>query len=289
MKNLLLISMACMVSYTGFSASLQTGLDGGIAGLAHRWRFDGNFNDEIGGANASIKSVGAGRPWSFGSGYIDLNNQWNDNWGSQMTFVDLPDNIVKNMQNTNGYTFEMWVNTDDAHWNSGYFAFAPENTPGDGTPRLAVTSPENDYFKVSWRQSAGGWYHQMAGNEGLKPALSGFQHVAVVVLENAGGQDAIAAYVNGVYKGSWIGVPWEGAGLDDDAWWNNVGGYLGTAPDNDHALDGKIYDFRMWSRALSGAELAQSYALGSEVLTIPEPATMVLLGLGAMSFFRRRK
>ncbi len=123
--------------------------------------------------------------------------------------------------------------------------------------------------------SAGGWYHQMAGNEGLKPALSGFQHVAVVVLENAGGQDAIAAYVNGAYKGSWVGVPWEGAGLDDDAWWNNVGGYLGTAPDNDHALDGKIYDFRIWTRQLSAAEIAQSYALGSEVTTVPQPITNV--------------
>ncbi len=272
MKKLLFISMVYVVSFAGYSASLQTGLDGGITGLAHRWRFDGNFNDEIAGSNASIKDIGAGRPWSFGSGYVDLNNQTGDNWNSRMSFVDLPDNVIKNLANTSGYTFELWINTDTAKWNSGYFAFAPENNPGDGTPRLAVTSRENDYFKVSWRQSAGGWYHQMAGVDGLTPELGGFQHVAVVVLE---GTDAIAAYVNGVFKGIRTVNPWEGPGLDDDTWWNGIGGYLGTAPDNDNALDGKIYDFRIWTRALTTAEIAQSYALGSEVPTVPQPITNV--------------
>jgi len=265
-----LVAMLVFSAATSFAASLVTDLGGGAVDLRHRWRFDGNFADEIGAWNAYITNWNGGSAsgWSFGSDHVDLNNSWDDKWSSQATYVRLPNNIVSNLatQGSSAFTFEMWVNTDDGHWNSGYMAFAKENGDGgDGNPRLAWTSYENDYFKVSWRQSAGGYWHQMHSPENLIPPMSGFQHLVLVVTENP---DVLKVYVDGVFKGASSGLAaWEGPGLDTANWWNGIGGYLGIAPENEAALDGKIYDFRIWARALTDAEITQSYNLGSEVPT----------------------
>lgn len=72
-------------------------------------------------------------------------------------------------------------------------------------------------------------------------------------------------------------------------------GINGGAPWPDNSMNGSVYDFRIYDNAVSAGQVAALYALGSNaanediIAVIPEPATLALLGLGALVSLRKRK
>ena len=60
-------------------------------------------------------------------------------------------------------------------------------------------------------------------------------------------------------------------------------------------MAGSVYDFRIYDNTLSASQVAALYALGPDatnediIAVIPEPASLLLLGLGGLVSLRKRK
>ena len=66
--------------------------------------------------------------------------------------------------------------------------------------------------------------------------------------------------------------------------------YLGSAVGwNDGDLFGKIDEFRIYDGGLNDAQIAASFAAGPDTVVIPEPASLLLLGLGGCALALRRR
>jgi hypothetical protein len=94
-------------------------------------------------------------------------------------------------------------------------------------------------------------------------------------------QDMITLYIDGVLYGAQHLLGRSLSGLS-----NNYA-YLAKSVWSDPTFLGDMTQFEIYDNALSCAEIAALYAAGPDI--VPEPATMVLLGLGSLALLRRRK
>ncbi len=72
-------------------------------------------------------------------------------------------------------------------------------------------------------------------------------------------------------------------------------GISANSPWGDPSMIGDIYDFRIYDHALTADQISTTFALGVDAsneaisAAVPEPATMSIIGLGALAMLRRRK
>ena len=138
---------------------------------------------------------------------------------------------------------------------------------------MMETTPHSGY---SLRLTSDGDLYFMSGDETLmgqtNVTTNSWTHVAVTL----SGTTA-TSYVDGVFDASGtVGIPM-GSYLDTT---------IGASSDPYYFWDGSIDDVRVYNRALSASEIG-------ELHSIPEPSTLLLLGIGAVSLlaygWRRRK
>ena len=67
----------------------------------------------------------------------------------------------------------------------------------------------------------------------------------------------------------------------------HIGDYRTGTSDRD--WDGLIDEVAVWNHALSDADALEVYSLGLNGQPIPEPTTLILLGLGGLSLLRKRR
>jgi hypothetical protein len=213
-----------------------------VPALAHRYSFS-----ETGGTNAA-DSV-SGPAWTgtlpnggaFSSGQLTLVS-------ASSQYVSLPAGIISTFSN---FTIEAWVKLNTtANW-SRIFDF------GSGTTTYMFLTPQNgstSRLRFAITTSGGGAEQQINGTSALAAGTS--YHVAVTLNGYTG-----ILYLNGVAVGTNNAMTLRPSGLGSTG--NN---YLGKSQYADPYLNGLMDEFRIYSVALSPAEIAATYALGSNQL-----------------------
>jgi len=231
------------------------------SGLEGYWTFDGSANDVSGNGNNLVLSGGAtfapggqfGQALSLDGGITSNAHATTNN-----TAFDL---------GTGDFTIQFWANLNQI----------------PGNPQILIE-------KFSG-QSGPGWTFYLAS--GSSPfqfySNNGSVFTSAAVSATAGQwQEYVVAR-----SGNVLDLYFGGALVSSTA----IAGTLGAAPDplligsrdaadgRNFTMNGLVDNVAIWNRALSPAEIAETYNNGNGMLlapsvTVPEPATLVLVGLG---------
>jgi len=222
--------------------------------LKHRWSFNGNTTDSVGGANGIL----------FGSAVVSGGALVLD--GLPGTYMELPPFLL---QGLTAVTFDFWATFGPNSDNCRVFDFGNTNFSNPFVP------PPQNYVFFSPR--AGGGTHNVGitgSTSESQQTLSGAGildnrtvHVTVVVDPPNG---RMAIYTNGMLSALTTNLNVSMASLVDELCW--IGRSLFEA---DPYLNGSIDELRIYAGALSPASVAQSEAVGPEVLLSEGPVELV--------------
>lgn len=268
-------ALAAIAACVGIqAASAQT--------LIHQWNFNETSGtsaaDSVGGANASLLGAAAFN----GTGGVTLN-------GTGGTYISLGGGLLTGLSSA---TFEGWFSYSVPNNNVHLFSF----DDGTGTGTFNSGGWNGNYFRYNVYDSGNGNNGisfveapnvgnpnggKLSGTSVL--AQNALQHVAVVY-DQANGVQSL--YINGVLENSNAGTLAALSSLF------NTRGTLGTSPWDawgDATLNGMIDQFSIYDGALSGTQVAASFAAGP--VTVPEPSTAALGIAGAflLGLYRRSR
>jgi hypothetical protein len=238
----------------------------------HRYSFDGDANDSIGGAHGSLMGT-----TSVSGEQLVLPG--GDN--ASGNFLNLPAATIA-INTYTALTLEMWSTQPTANqgfsmtavfggtWDTGvgqdYLMIA--TTRGDDVSKAAIANtPDN---AEPWLDEVG-----VTGPE-LNDDL---QHYYALTISGT----ELSYYIDGALQGS---TPLGAATLSA---LSTQFAYLGRGVYNGDAMvQGSINEFRIWDQALSADRIAAHNVLGPDL--VPEPSLFALLGLGiAGLIFRHRR
>ena len=220
--------------------------------LAHLYSFSETSGltvaDSIGGPvwNGTLPSGG-----TFSSGQLTLAS-------ASQQYVSLPPAIVSTLTN---FTIETWVRLNStANW-SRIFDF------GSNTTTNMYLTPQNgstSRLRFAITTSGAGGEQRIDGNSALSIGPS--YHIAVVLAGNTG-----ILYLNGVPVGTNNAITLKPSSLG-----NTLNNYLGRSQYADPYLNGVLDEFRIYTAALSRAEIAATDALGpNQLLSTNSPSITV--------------
>jgi hypothetical protein len=278
------IATAARLCALGF---LATCASPAAADLVNKYTFNNNTaNDSIGGQHGTvIDNTGISK---YTGGAIDLTGN-GDTTGSNQdfslpttvgTYVDLPNGIFTAAVNNGApgaVTLEVWATPQvNRNWariadfgtsdqgegfstgggNSSYVIIVPQNGIGganDHKVTASTHSPGNESFLFGNGPLTPGVRHHVVLTLDHLDNSAGANGTAKLYVDN--GAPVISPIVNGIFLDS----------ITDNNNW------LGRAQWGDPLFDGLIDEFRIYSHALSQAEVSSSFATG------PEPAPLPVL------------
>jgi glucuronoarabinoxylan endo-1,4-beta-xylanase len=210
--------------------------------LAHRYSFSETNGtlvaDSIGGPawNGTLPNGG-----TFSSGQLTLAS-------SSQQYVSLPSGIVSTLSN---FTIEAWLRLNSTSAWSRIFDF------GNNSTSNMFLTPQNGStgrLRFAITLSGGGGEQQINTTSALAAGV--WYHLAVTLSGNTG-----IVYLNGVPTGTNSAITLKPLNLG-----NTANDYIGRSQYADPYLNGVLDEFRIYSVALSPAEIAATYALGTEQL-----------------------
>lgn len=257
------------------------------ADLLHRYDFAADASDSVGAADGTIygsASITGGGLYSGGSGILGQLDA-----GVPRNGVGLPASTASGI--TGAFTIECWLQTPFGGGFTTGFSFSDGTTANYvlGTPARG-NSPYASSVAVigggtglAEQLAQGRWFD--TGD--LLQMLVTYDGTTLTYYQNASTDFDGFNTANGLSAS--IVVP----GLDLSSLTQI--GINGGSPWPDNSMAGSVYDFRIFDNAVSANQVAALYALGSDatnadiMAVIPEPATLALLGLGALAMLKKRK
>ncbi len=228
------------------------------AQLAHRYSFNGDTNDSIGGANGTL----------MGNAVVNSTNLVLD--GSLGTYLNLPGGLVSSYQSV---TIECWANFGTVGGWARIFDFG--STSGFGAN---VNAGPNNFFWCSPNTGYGTLRCDVATVAGANTVDFGANlnnqsvHLAVVYDP---ADNYLAIYTNGVQdlvNYTAANVPLSSVSTDD--------AFIGKSQFGDPYLTASIDEFRIYNGRLFGDELTSTQALGPNAVLNPATPLSVSLGGG---------
>jgi Concanavalin A-like lectin/glucanases superfamily/PEP-CTERM motif len=262
------------------------------AALTHRYSFTTDATDSIGGANGTLVNTA-----TVSGGQLQLNNP-NFTAGTNPDtsgYLSLPPSILPT---SGSVTIEQWFTFQG----SGFFteAYTFTNAPANGSPD-PVTGQylmHNISFPANLAVDGGSRIVETDSGTGAETnafaapgrADSGFldnggTYMATTVIDAAAG--TLSYYLNGVLQ-STVANP---IALSS---FNFTAAYLGrSAFIADDATSGSIDEFRIFNDAQSATDIAANFAAGPDdtsiAITVPEPASLSFLAIGALGLLTRKR
>jgi hypothetical protein len=231
-----------------------------VPALAHRYSFN-----ETGGTNVADSVSGPAWTGTLPNSGTLSGGQLTLSSGSSQ-YVSLPAGIVSTLTN---FTIETWVKLNTtANW-TRIFDF------GNNTTTYMFLTPQNgstSRLRFSITTSGTGGEQQINGPSALTVGV--WYHVAVTRNGNTG-----VLYLNGVAVGTNSAMTLKPSSLGSTA--NN---YIGKSQWADPYLNGLMDEFRIYSVALSPAEVAATFNLGPNLL-LSTNSPMVACSASANNLF----
>jgi len=278
------------------------------AQLIHRYSFSESATGDATGTTI-VDSVGGANGTVLGAGSSATGTELVLPGGSSATqaFVNLPNGLVSSLTDV---TFEAWytqtsVQTWTHLFDFGSTAGGEFNAPGGGgegqdyifygPARASNIGQQRGAMRNNDPLFGGAAAGVVGGAESIidpefAQALNTEYHVALVYDADGGaapGDARMTLYINGVPAPDVGGSNPQDTGIQLGNL-NDVNNWLGRSQwAGDGNFGGSFNEFRMYSKAVLPAGIAQSYANGPDApVTIPEPATIMLLVVaGASGWF----
>jgi hypothetical protein len=255
-------------AYQGLSGSAQVSLGyapgSGPAVLLHRYSFsDSNVVDSVGGANGQALlnpniTTPPPNPVVFNNGQALM-----DGSGG---YIELPAGLVSSLSNV---TFEAWVT-----WNGGaawqnIFVFGNTDPGGAGEYGIFGTPTHNGtgMFRLGFGNSDPGYLNEFDVDSPNLFPTNAETHLVVSYAPVDGGT---RIYINGKFNASG-GAPDPLSDLQDQLNYLGRSGYNGDPP-----YKGSFDEFRIYSGALSGGEVANNFVSGPNMNAVLPPLTVHL-------------
>lgn len=216
--------------------------------LTHRWTFDTDASDAVGGAHGELVNGAVIRD---GAVVLDGTNQ----------YVNLPNDLFTNHTSA---SFEAWVADDGTAgwgriWDFGNSALGEDFVPGtagaSGTRYMFASSPSGTAtLRGAYTVSGSGAGEQIMEWPGRSLPVGQLSHV-VWTTDGQAGKGAL--YVNGVLVASNTALSLKPSDLGP-----TQNDWLGRSQFNDPFFRGRIAEFRTYNLALSAAKVSQVFEMG---------------------------
>ncbi|MDB6071319.1 MAG: hypothetical protein JWL81_2490 [Verrucomicrobiales bacterium] len=226
------------------------------APLLGQWNFNGNATDNGNALNAAAVGAPVYVAGKIGQA-VDLDGVDD--------YIDLPDAAGR----TRELTVASWVNWDGGNNWQRLFDF------GSGTSQYLFLSPKSgsSTMRLALRDAINGKDVEYQVNAPIL-TVGQWGHVAAVV-----GGGSMKLYVNGKAVGAAFDV--EGSPVHFPA----TNNYIGKSQFADPLFNGRVDDFRLYARALSGAEVWNVWGQSANKVPVFSPAEIVLPPVNALGTF----
>ncbi|RIK74424.1 MAG: hypothetical protein DCC68_23080 [Planctomycetota bacterium] len=257
------------------------------AGPKHRYEFNGNADDSIGGAHGTLSNPQGLA--TYHDGLLDLRNANNNvastNAATQGAYVDLPNGIISSLGNQ--ATFEFWINVETNYNWDRVFDFGRSDVGEDNSGG----GPNSEYIFATTMNGASQTLRVAHRSENEPPAAgygenivdafgrlsTNVDHQLVVVWDEVAGMQTV--YLDGQaldVASSPIRSTITLAAMQD------LNNWLGRSQWPDPMFDGTYDEVRIYDYALSPDQVLGNYQAGPNVVNVvPEPSTLSLAALGA--------